>query len=63
MAKVIYSPVAFSSLKSLYRFLAEKNPVAALRAIQTIQERLKNAILSSPSWAESIPSQLNIGNW
>jgi plasmid stabilization system protein ParE len=41
MAKIVYSPNAVSNLERLYRFLADKNPDAALRAIRTVRDRLK----------------------
>lgn len=36
MAKIAYAPNAVSNLERLYRFLADKNPDAALRAIRTV---------------------------
>lgn len=41
MAQVVYSPNALSNLERLYRFLAEKNPDAAVRALQAIRDKLK----------------------
>jgi plasmid stabilization system protein ParE len=41
MAKIVYSPNAVSNLERLYRFLADKNPDAALRAIRTVRDKLK----------------------
>jgi plasmid stabilization system protein ParE len=41
MAQVVYSPNAVVNLEHLHRFLAEKNPDAAARAIRTIRDRLK----------------------
>jgi plasmid stabilization system protein ParE len=41
MAKIIYSPNAVSNLERLYRFLADKNPDAALRTIRAVRDRLK----------------------
>jgi plasmid stabilization system protein ParE len=40
MAQVIFSRNAASNLDRLYRFLSDKNPQAATRAIMTILERL-----------------------
>jgi plasmid stabilization system protein ParE len=40
MAQISYSRNAISSLDRLHRFLAEKNPDAAARAINTIVDRL-----------------------
>jgi plasmid stabilization system protein ParE len=40
MAQVSYSRNAISNLDRLHRFLAEKNPDAAARAINTIVDRL-----------------------
>src|SRR5258708_28754958 len=40
MAQVVFSRNAASNLDRLYRFLSEKNPQAAARAIMTILERL-----------------------
>jgi plasmid stabilization system protein ParE len=40
MAQVVFSPNAASNLERLHRFLAEKNPDAAARAIKTIVDRL-----------------------
>ena len=40
MAHVVYSRNAISNLDRLHRFLADKNPQAAARAINTILDRL-----------------------
>ena len=40
MAQISYSRNAISSLERLHRFLAERNPDAAARAINTIVDRL-----------------------
>jgi plasmid stabilization system protein ParE len=40
MAQVVYSRNATSNLDRLYRFLSEKNPQAAARAVGTILDRL-----------------------
>ena len=40
MAQVVYSRNATSNLDRLYRFLSEKNPRAAARAVVTILDRL-----------------------
>jgi plasmid stabilization system protein ParE len=40
MAQVVYSRNAISNLDRLHRFLSEKNPQAAARAIMTILDRL-----------------------
>lgn len=41
MAQVVYSPNAIAKLEGLHRFLAEKNPEAATRALRTIRDRLR----------------------
>lgn len=41
MAQVVYSRNSLANLERLYRFLAEKNPGAAARAIRTIREKIK----------------------
>ena len=40
MAQVVYSRNAASNLERLHRFLAEKNPDAAARAVNVIVDRL-----------------------
>ena len=40
MAQVVYSRNAASNVERLHRFLAEKNPDAAARAVNTILDRL-----------------------
>jgi plasmid stabilization system protein ParE len=40
MAQVVYSRNAASNLERLHRFLAEKNPAAAARAVNVIVDRL-----------------------
>ena len=40
MAQVIFSRNAASNIERLHRFLAEKNPDAAARAVNTILDRL-----------------------
>ncbi|MFI4999561.1 MAG: type II toxin-antitoxin system RelE/ParE family toxin [Reyranellales bacterium] len=41
MPQIIYSRNALPNLESLYRILVDKNPDAALRAIQTIRTKVK----------------------
>lgn len=41
IAQVIYSPNAIANLEGLHRFLAEKNPEAATRALRTIRDRMR----------------------
>ena len=41
VAQVIYSRNGLANLDRLYRFLAEKNPDAATRAIRTIRDKIK----------------------
>ncbi len=41
MAQVVYSPNAITNLEGLHRFLAEKNPEAAIRALRTIRDRMR----------------------
>ena len=41
MAQVVYSPNAIANLEGLHRFLAEKNPEAATRALRTIRDRMR----------------------
>jgi plasmid stabilization system protein ParE len=41
MAQVIYSQRAITDLVRLHRFLAERNPAAALRAMRTIRTRIR----------------------
>ena len=41
MPQVVYSRNAVANLERLHRFLAEKNPEAAQRAIDTILDKLK----------------------
>lgn len=38
MGNLIWSPAALRDVQRLYRFLAEKNPAAAQRAVKTIRE-------------------------
>ena len=40
MAQVVYSPNAIANLARLHRFLDQKNPEAATRAIRAIRDRL-----------------------
>lgn len=41
MPRLIWSPPALRDVQRLYRFLAEKNPDAAKRAVKTIREGVK----------------------
>ena len=41
MAQIVYSRNGLANLERLYRFLAEKNPDAAARAIETIRDKIK----------------------
>ncbi|MBX9943555.1 MAG: type II toxin-antitoxin system RelE/ParE family toxin [Reyranella sp.] len=41
MAHVVYSPNAVANLEALHRFLTEKNPAAATRALRTIRDRMR----------------------
>ncbi len=41
MAQVVYTPNATRNLERLHRFLNDKNPDAAARAITTIRDRLR----------------------
>jgi plasmid stabilization system protein ParE len=41
MAQVVYSPNPIANLEHLHRFLAEKNPDAAARAIRVVRDRLR----------------------
>ena len=41
MAQVVYSPNAIANLERLHRFLAERNPDAAARAIRVVRDRLR----------------------
>lgn len=41
VAQVVYSPNAIANLEGLHRFLAEKNPEAAIRALRTIRDRMR----------------------
>ena len=40
MAQIVYSRIGLANLERLYRFLAEKNPDAAARAIRTIRDKI-----------------------
>lgn len=40
MAQIVYSRNGLANLERLYRFLAEKNPDAAARAIRTIRDKI-----------------------
>jgi plasmid stabilization system protein ParE len=41
MPRLIWSPAALRDVQRLYRFLAEKNPDAAQRAVKTIRDAMK----------------------
>lgn len=41
MSQVVYSRNGLASLQRLYRFLADKNPDAAARAVRTIRGKIK----------------------
>ena len=41
VAQIVYSRNGLANLERLYRFLAEKNPEAAARAIRTIRDKIK----------------------
>jgi plasmid stabilization system protein ParE len=41
MAQVVYSQNSIANLEGLHRFLAEKNPEAATRALRTIRDRMR----------------------
>lgn len=41
MTKVIWSPAALRDIQRLYRFLADKNEVAAQKAIKAIRQNIK----------------------
>jgi len=41
VAQIVYSRNGLANLERLYRFLAEKNPDAAARAIRTIRDKIK----------------------
>lgn len=41
MPRLIWSPAALVDIQRLYRFLAEKNPEAAQRAVKSIREGVK----------------------
>lgn len=41
MPRLIWSPAALVDVQRLYRFLAEKNPGAAQRAVKSIRESVK----------------------
>jgi plasmid stabilization system protein ParE len=41
MPRLIWSPAALRDVQRLYRFLAEKSPEAAQRAVKTIRDAMK----------------------
>lgn len=41
MPRLIWSPAALRDVQRLYRFLAEKNPDAATRAVKAIRDAMK----------------------
>ena len=41
MPRLIWSPAALGDAQRLYRFLAEKNPEAASRAVKAIRDAMK----------------------
>ncbi|MBN9087710.1 MAG: type II toxin-antitoxin system RelE/ParE family toxin [Reyranella sp.] len=41
MAQIVYSRNGLANLERLYRFLADKNPDAASRAVRTIRDKIK----------------------
>ena len=41
MPRLIWSPAALRDVQRLYRFLAEKNPEAASRAVKAIRDAMK----------------------
>lgn len=41
MSRLIWSPAALRDVQRLYRFLAEKNPDAARRAVKAIRDAMK----------------------
>ena len=41
MPRLIWSPAALRDARRLYRFLAEKNPEAASRAVKAIRDAMK----------------------
>lgn len=41
MPRLIWSPAALRDVQRLYRFLAEKNPDAAQRAVKSIRDAMK----------------------
>ena len=41
MAQIVYSRNGLANLERLYRFLADKNPDAAIRAVRTIRDKVK----------------------
>ena len=41
VAQIVYTRIGLANLERLYRFLAEKNPDAATRAIRTIRDKIK----------------------
>lgn len=41
MSRLIWSPAALRDVQRLYRFLAEKNPDAARRAVRAIRDAMK----------------------
>jgi len=56
MAQIVYSRNAIANLERLHRFIADKNPGAALRALRAIRDRI--AILSRfPRFGRIDPDQ------